>query len=322
MLVFYLIVMLLIISIYNYYNKSVNKSKLINNSFVKPNNQMIFDFDNYSADKKITFGDNVVNNVMYTQNTIPTELNSKIINDTKDLIYDFNKLDNKYYYIKKINQLYIQEDKLGNTRYVLIAFIYDINNYYTLKIMIDYVSINNNIYTNSIGILEGSYYNILNRYDYTIFSRAYLGEYNTFNNDIINILDENYRKYYRKYYKLVGTEDTSLDFGKNKAKLTPNSQDDLNMFSNIYYPNGLPQTHFDPFCKKHLNIWDYTSSKIENPNIRDNCDVHNNSTLFKANEPYFAPGVVTQRVDMNDYSWMYQPYRANVASRSSENTFV
>ena len=185
--------------------------------------------------------------------------------------------------------------------------------------MIDYVSINNNnIYTNSIGILEGSYYNILNRYDYTIFSRAYLGEYNTFNNDIINILDENYRK----YYKLVGTEDTSLDFGKNKAKLTPNSQDDLNMFSNIYYPNGLPQTHFDPFCKKHLNIWDYTSSKIENPNIRDNCDVHNNSTLFKANEPYFAPGVVTQRVDMNDYSWMYQPYRANVASRSSENTFV
>ena len=27
-------------------------------------------------------------------------------------------------------------------------------------------------------------------------------------------------------------------------------------------------------------------------------------------------------IDMNDYSWMYQPYRANVASRSSENTFV
>ena len=55
MLVFYFIVMLLIITIYNYYNKSGNKSKLINNSFVKPNNQMIFNFDNYSADKKITF---------------------------------------------------------------------------------------------------------------------------------------------------------------------------------------------------------------------------------------------------------------------------
>ena len=104
MLVFYLIVMLLIISIYNYYNKSVNKSKLINNSFVKPNNQMIFNFDNYSADKKITFGNNVVSNIMYTHSTIPTELNSKIINETKDLIYDFIILKKSINYIfKKIN---------------------------------------------------------------------------------------------------------------------------------------------------------------------------------------------------------------------------
>jgi len=319
MFLFYFIIILLIIAIYNFYNKSYIKSKLVNNSFVKPNNEMIFNFDNYSSDKKITFGNNSIRDIMYTHSTIPVQLNSEVINDTKSLIYDFNKLDNKYYFIKKINQLYIQEDKLGNTRNVLIAFIYDINNYYTLKIMIDYVKINNNIYTNSIGILEGSYYNILNRYDYTIFSRAYLGEYNTFDKDIINILDENYKK----YHKLVGIEDTTLDYGKNLTKLTSGSQDDLNMFSNIYYPDGLPQTHFDPFCKKHINSWDYTSAKIKNPNIRDNyCVLHNNSTLLKTNEPYFAPGVVTQRVDMNDYSWMYQPYRANVATRSTENTFV
>jgi len=317
-LLFYFLFIIIILIIINYNNNNNTKNKLINNTFVKPNNELIFELDDYNSDNKITLGNNVVKDIMFTKSTIPIELNSKVVDNIKDLIYDYNKLNNSYYYIKKIDQLYIQVDKYGNKRNVLIAFIYDINNYYTLKIMVDYVKLNNRLYINSIGILEDSYYNILNRYDYTIFSRAYLGEYNTFNKDIISILDENYKK----YHKLVGTESTSLDFGKNKAELTPGNQDDLSRFSNIYYPDGLPQVQFDPFCKKHLNSWDTTSAKIKNPTISENCVVHNNSTLRVNNEPYFSPSVVTQRVDENQYSWMYQPYRANVATRSPENTFV
>jgi hypothetical protein len=317
-LLFYFLFFIIILFVLNYHNNNNLKNKLINNSFVKPNNELIFEFDEYDNNNKITLGNNVVKDVMFTKNTIPIEFNTKVINNIKDLIYDYNKLNNSYYFIKNIDQIYIQIDNNNNKRYVLGAFIYDINNYYTLKIMVDYVKLNNRILINSIGILEGSYYNILNRYDYTIFSRAYLGEYNTFDKDIINILDENYKK----YHKLVGIENTSLDFGVNEAEITEGNQDDLSRYSNIYYPNNIPQVKFDPFCKKHLNLWDKTSAKIKNPNIDKNCVVHNNSTLRINNDPYFAPGVITQRVDYNDYSWMYQPYRANVATRSPENTYV
>lgn len=317
-LLFYFLIIIIILIYLHKYNNYNSKNKLINNTFVRPNNELIFELDNYNSNNKITLGKNVVEDIMYTHSTIPIELNSIVVDNIKDLIYDYNKLNNSYYYIKNIDQLYIQVDKYGNKRNVLIAFIYDINNYYTLKIMVDYVKLNNRLFINSIGILEDSYYNILNRYDYTIFSRAYLGEYNTFNKDIVSILDENYRKYHR----LVGVQDTSLDYGKNKAELSKKNQDDLSRYSNIYYPNNLPQVNFDPFCKKHLNKWDTSSAFIKNPNISENCVTNNNSTLRVNNEPYFSPGVITKRVDENKYSWLYQPYRANVATRSAENTFV
>lgn len=312
-----LIFFIVIYIIYDNYDKINSKKKLLLNNFSKPNNEMIHKLNNYNSIIKYKLK-NVVHENMYTKSTISVEMNDIIINDVKKIIDNFNKFNNKYYYIKNINQIYIQKDRNNNNRIVLTCFIYDINNYYTLKIMVDYIKNDYNMHLNSMGILKDSYYNILDRYDYTIFSRAYLGEYNMFNKDIINILDENYKK----YHKISAYDDVNnkLNYSKDKSYNPNTNRDNLSIYSNIYYPEGLPQTNIDSFCKKHDINWDNHGVKLKNKNIEKNCIAHNSSTLKKINEPLDAPGVVTSRVDNNEYSWMFIPN--NVASLSPENTYI
>ena len=83
----------------------------------------------------------------------------------------------------------------------------------------------------------------------------------------------------------------------------------LDDYTRDYFPEGMPQVEFGPFCKKHMNDWDGAGVKLENENIPPECVSNNNSTLLKLNRPYFAPGVVTQRVDDNAYSWLADPGR-------------
>ena len=40
--------------------------------------------------------------------------------------------------------------------------------------------------------------------------------------------------------------------------------------------------------------------------------MQNPSTVPYPNEPYDAPGVVTDRVDDNEYSWLYNPQHGNI----------
>jgi hypothetical protein len=96
-LLFYFLFIIIILIIINYNNNNNTKNKLINNTFVKPNNELIFELDDYNSDNKITLGNNVVKDIMFTKSTIPIELNSKVVDNIKDLIYDYNKLNNSYY---------------------------------------------------------------------------------------------------------------------------------------------------------------------------------------------------------------------------------
>jgi hypothetical protein len=284
-----------------------NRNLLRSDSFVDPKDSMIHIFEQMSSKNKIKLhGD--CNTSIYTRNTLPENKNVYIIDVMSLIIQHINFLDNRLdYYLKKIDQVYEQIDVHGNKRYVVVAFIYDIRNYYTLKIFTDFVKLNNRneVIINSIGNQFSSNYNILNRYDFTIFSRGFLQDSNMFNKDVISILEENYRKYSR----LIGINNTSLEnsvYMINRHGLNNSNLDD---YTREYFPEGMPQVEFGPFCKKHMNDWDGAGVKLENKNIPTECVSNNNSTLLKLNRPYFAPGVVTQRVDDNAYSWLADPGR-------------
>ena len=328
-----LFVVLLIIIVYFVYNRykpssaykysdktqsvdhsDVIRQKIKEDSFVKPENALLYIFNQMSSKDKVVLNGNCQTNV-YTRDTMPENKNQYII-DLLDIILKHVKgIDNNQdYFLKTIDQAYVQIDSNENKRYSIVAFIYDIRNYYTMKIAVDFVreKDDDQLYVNSIGNEFSSNYDVLNRYDFSIFSHGYLMNYNMFDKDARAILDENYKKYFR----LIGINDTSLEYYKlnntykiNRANITKYDLDDYNKY---YYPPGLPNVESGPFCEKHLNDWAEDSVKFENPYTPGSCFVHNNAAREQINRPYFAPGVVTQRTDENEYSWQADPARGNI----------
>ena len=157
------------------YGKKI-KIELERDKFVKPQHNLLYIFNQMSSyDKVVLSGDCQTN--IYTRDTIPENKNEYLIELSSLILSHIKNIDNEQdYYLKQIDQVYYQIDRDQNKRYIVVAFIYDIRNYYTLKIVIDFVRKyeEDRLYINSIGSEFSSNYNILNRYDYTIFSKGYL----------------------------------------------------------------------------------------------------------------------------------------------------
>ena len=93
---------------------------------------------NSFKDKIVLEGDCQSN--IYTKDTIPENKNKYIIELLTVILKHVKHIDNQQdYYLKDIDQLYVQMDKYENKRYIVVAFIYDIRNYYTMKIAVDFV---------------------------------------------------------------------------------------------------------------------------------------------------------------------------------------
>jgi len=335
-LLFVVLLIIIVYFIYNRYKPSSNyiykysdttqsvdhsdviRQKIKEDSFVKPENALLYIFNQMSSKDKVVLNGNCQTNV-YTRDTMPENKNQYII-DLLDIILKHVKgIDNNQdYFLKTIDQAYVQMDVNENKRYIVVAFIYDIRNYYTMKIAVDFVreKDDDQLYVNSIGNEFSSNYDVLNRYDFSIFSHGYLMNYNMFDKDARAILDENYKKYFR----LIGINDTSLEYYKlkntykiNKANITKYDLDDYNKY---YYPPGLPNVDSSAFCQKHLNDWSQTGVKFENPYIPKECVANNNASRDRPNLPYETPNMVTKRVDQNQYDWMVQPERGNLIRTS------
>lgn len=296
----------------------VIKENLKKDKFVKPQHNLMYIFNQMSAKDKVVLDGDCQTNI-YTKDTIPENKNVYIIEILSIVLRHIKGIDNEQdYYLKDIDQLYVQMDKYENKRYIVVAFIYDIRNYYTMKIAVDFVRKfgEDQVYVNSIGNEFSSNYNIVNRYDYSIFSHGYLMNYNMYDKDARAILDENYKKYFR----LIGVNDSSLEYYRinntykiNRENITKYDLDDYNKY---YYPPGLPNPDSSAFCEKHLNDWSTHGVKFENPHAPKNCIANNNPSRVISNTPYEGPGVVTQRVDENKYEWMNDATRGNLIRTS------
>ena len=186
----------------------VIKDKLRKESFVKPQHNLMFIFNEMSSKDKLVLEDYQSN--IYTKDTIPQNKNNYVIELLTVILKHVKNIDNQQdYYLKDIDQVYVQMDKY-EIKDIYFRFIYDIRNYYTLKIAVDFVIRHNKqeIYINSIGNEFSSNYNIVNRYDYGIFSHGYLMNYNMYDKDARAILDKSYKKHFR----LIGVNDSSLEY--------------------------------------------------------------------------------------------------------------
>ena len=141
-----------------------------------------------------------------TKDTISHELNSKVMNIINNILKSISEITGNLYYSKTIENMYVMKDMSNNYRCILNSFIYDVNNYFTIKLILDIVSVDEEVYINFIDLDVSSNDNILNNYDLKYDGHGILSNYDMFDENVGEILDD----YYSRYFEII-----KLDY-KNK----------------------------------------------------------------------------------------------------------
>ena len=283
----FLLIFIMILLFYKY--SSFFEKKVQNNSFVKPEHNLFHLLSNISLSDKVVLK-NIKEKWSLTKQTIDSELNEKIVNLIKKILMSLKNISNIDFYINEINNVYIMKDKYDDFRCIVNADIYDVKNYYTIKLVLDFTSIDNTIYLNYLDIDHSSLNNLLNKYDIRWKSQGILSQYNMFDEDVQKLLDN----HYDKKYNLVKLDRN--DYTKNTMNTFT-----LDQLTNNYLPVGTPTINSPMFGKKNSFNWDSRSIPISTDNTYV---MHNSSKTPYPNEPYQAPGVVIHPNDPNNYDWI------------------
>ena len=228
---------------------------------------------------------------------------------------DFNINNNGIYNFKEINRVLLETNLLG-ARYIVDTFIYDIIHFHSVRIILDFVIIRDDVYLNNIQLYDGSNNNIINRFD--SISCAGVGIlYSTdqFQENWITMMNKSYAGY--KLYGVDGStlESSNLDpVNNNLHKLNINSHGKLILPTYIDNDKTV-KPYSDEFCIKQEVNWDWTSANIP-INVPPNCILHNSATIAQANIPYYTPSIFDQSQTYNnkpqENAWLFYPHRGNI----------
>ena len=128
------------------------------------------------------------------KNTIDIETNRKSLEIVKDVMKNIGLLSKQQFFIKNIENVYVMKDKNGNFRSIISCIIHDIQNFHTIKLIIDVVYFDNIIYINHIDIDESGIKNVLQHYDIKYKSMGILTNYNHFDQNVEVLIDNYYKQ--------------------------------------------------------------------------------------------------------------------------------
>ena len=248
-----------------------------------------------SGDKINLIGDCSVN--LYTKNTISSDMKHRFIKLIDSIFKNIYGLTDNNYVVLNINNIYEQIDKNHNARYILDITINSTKNYYTVKVIIDIVILNDDILINYIGLNDASNNNIINRYDIVYQDQGILLEHNNFTENISKLLNNKYQK----HHKLINVNINKLD--------TKNYNLDnvltLNSLLNGYYPATTSVESIQSLENKGIDglLESYFPNdlvSIESPDYcnklnGEKCIFNRNSTSTEYTQPYMAPGLFFDR---------------------------
>ena len=336
----YLFIFLLLIGLYYYYNNNDNpmivSTGLPNqypnmnlykndNSFIKPEHRLLHVLSSISSGDKVKLVGNCKKE-LFTKQTIDKLQNDYLVVIVSKIMQGLQLLTSNEYYMKNIENVYELSDVHNNKRYVIDFYIYDIKNYYTIRLVTDIVIISDDIYINYLNVLSGSNPTLLNHYDMKFNNSGLLFDSSMFHENVINLFDN----YYMNRFQLIGLKDpNNTDLSKiytlgsllngyypsnvSNDTIHDYSEKGLSSYLEQYLPMNQHNVQSPSFCLKETNYWD--SNGVPVP-TSSNCLRNQNSTMTKYNDPYDAPGVITQRVDKNKYSWLNNPARGNIIRTS------
>jgi len=255
-----------------------------------------------SGDKLYLAGKCRVN--LYTQYIITVDMKQSftlLINNIFKSVYD---VTHELFQVQALNNIYEQIDDKDNKRYIIDATLNAVSNYYTVRVLLDIVIVDNEIYVNLISVNNASNNNIIDRYDITFQDQGILLNHNNFSTNIRSLLDQEYHNNYR----LIAFNSNQLD-SKNyefenvlslnsllkiylPSTLSSESEKDLKMKGvkgqlEMYLPPNLSMAKSPQFCNKYLNGW--TSDGVNMPG-NESCVFDHNNVETEYNQPYMAPG--------------------------------
>ena len=308
--------------------KSDKESSIYEESigFVKPEHRLLNILNNVSSGSKINLK-GTCSKFMYNKNTISKDLNDKLIFVITKIISSINQISKDDFYVKSIENVYGLIDAKKNQRYFIDFFIYDTNNYYTIRLLADIVIIDEEIYINYLNINTGSTNAILNKYDVKFRSAGILFDSDMFHEDILKIFDN----HYSSNFNVIGVSDTNLEYNTEDltSVLTLNSLEQLyfpatkppneikelhskglSSYLEMYLPNDQKQKRSSLYCNKEKIVWDKFGIPIKEEDS-ENC-LFNNHINFEVNQPWQGPGDLYKRTSNDAYKWLKDPARSNI----------
>ena len=231
-----------------------------------------------SADKVVL--NNVSEKWSINRNVMDPTLNERITKLIQVVVEGVGFFSKNDYYIKTIENMYIMKDDIENFRAILSCFIYDVKNFHTIKLIIDFIFFDNILYINSIDVDESGIKNVIQRYDFKHNSQGILMNHDVFDENIQILLDTHYKTKFRVI---------PLD---HKEPVT-----DLSGVVTMKYLTKeiLPKYDISKesphFCNKYSTQWDTKSLLSQN----EDCMFDNPTIRHYPNEPRHIPGYIEKR---------------------------
>ena len=255
-----------------------------------------------SGDKIYLSGACTVN--LYSKHIIDVTMKQKFTKLLNEIFSSVYGITHRLFQVQELNNIYEQIDAFNNKRYVVDATLNSVSNYYTARVILDIVVINNEVMVNYVNINDASNNNIMDRFDVVYNNQGILFNHNNFSENIRALLDTEYKK----NHKLIAVNSSQLD-SKNydlenvlslnsllkrylPSTLSSESEKDLQMKGldgqlEMYLPPSITTAKSPQFCNKYLNGW--TSNAVNIPGD-EHCVFDHNTTETEYNQPYMAPG--------------------------------
>jgi hypothetical protein len=270
---------------------------------VKPEHLLYDVLKQFSSGDKITLaGECDVN--LYSKHIIDVHMKHKFIKLINKIFVTTYGITNRLFQVQELNNIYEQIDSYNNKRYVVDATLNSVSNYYTARVILDIVIINNEIMVNYIHVNDASNNNIIDRYDIVYDNQGILLNHNNFTSNIRSLLDTEYKK----DNKLIAIHSDKLDskpyplenvLSLNSllqsylpSTLSSDSEKNFKMKGidghlEMYLPPSITTAKSPQFCDKYLNGW--TSNAVDLAGA-EQCIFNQTSTATEYNQPYMAPG--------------------------------
>ena len=140
--------------LYSSYNGSkITNTNSTNMGFVKPEHRLLKILNTVSSCSKVKL-EGVCSKYIYNKNTIDKSVEDRLTAIMKKLINTINQISQNDYYLKHIENVYGLISCKGDQRYFIDFFMYDVKNYYTIRLISDIVILNNEIYINYLNIQQ------------------------------------------------------------------------------------------------------------------------------------------------------------------------